>query len=119
VLQLIQGEKMATNYKVLGQEALPAVTATTVYTVPAATEAIISTIVIANRAAAANTFRIAVRPDAATLANKHYLAYDVPIAANDSTTLTLGITMDAGDIITAYGGASSEISVNVFGTEIS
>jgi hypothetical protein len=110
---------MATNYKVLGQEDLPAETATTVYTVPAGKEAIISTIVICNRDDAANTFRIAVRPDDATLANEHYIAYDVPIGANDATNLTLGVTMDAGDIITVYGGASSELSVNVFGSEIS
>jgi glucose-6-phosphate dehydrogenase assembly protein OpcA len=110
---------MATNYKVLGQEALTAETATTVYTVPAATEAIVSTIVVCNRAAVANTFRIAIRPDGDTLANEHYIAYDVPIAANDATNLTIGVTMNAGDIITAYGGAASTLSVNVFGSEIS
>jgi hypothetical protein len=110
---------MATNYKVLGQEALDAETPTAVYTVPSATEAIISTIVICNRDDAANTFRIAVRPDGDTLADEHYIAYDVPIAANDATNLTIGVTMDAGDIITVYGGASSELSVNVFGSEIS
>lgn len=110
---------MATNYKVLGQAALTAETNTDVYTVPSATEAVVSTIVVANRAATSNTFRIAVRPDGATLANEHYVAYDVAIPANDSTNLTIGVTMDAGDIITVYGGASSELSVNVFGSEIS
>lgn len=110
---------MATNYKVLGQAALTAEVATDVYTVPSATEAIISTIVICNRAAAANTFRIAVRPDGATLANQHYTAYDVAIEANDATNLTLGFTLDSGDVITAYGGAISELSVSVFGSEIS
>jgi hypothetical protein len=48
-----------------------------------------------------------------------YIAYDVPIAANDSTTLTLGITLDAADVITAYSGASADLTVAVFGTEIS
>lgn len=110
---------MAINYKILGQADLTAETNTDVYTVPSATEAVISTIVIANRTSVANTFRIAVRPDGATLANEHYVAYDVPVAENDATNLTLGVTMDAGDIITVYGGASSEISVNVFGSEIS
>lgn len=105
-------------YKVLGQSAPAATTDTNVYTVPAATETIISTIIIANRASSAGTFRIAVRPDAATIANEHYIAYDVPIAANDSTTLTLGITMDAADVLTAYC-SSADMSVNVFGTEIS
>jgi hypothetical protein len=108
---------MATNYKVLGQSAPAATTDTTIYTVPAATEAVISTIVIANRAATAATFRLSVRPNGASQADQHYLAYDVPIAGNDSTTLTLGITMDATDVITVYA-SSADMSFNVFGSEI-
>jgi len=109
---------MATSYKVLGQVAPSATTDTTVYTVPSATEAVISTIVIASRAATAGTFRLAVRPNGAAIADQHYLAYDVPIAANDSTTLTLGLTLGAADVITAYC-SSADISINIFGTEIS
>jgi hypothetical protein len=108
---------MANAYKVLGQSAPAATTATALYTVPAATEAVISTIVIANRAATAGSFRLSVRPDGAAQANQHYLAYDVPIAANDSTTLTLGITVDATDVITVYA-SSADMSFNVFGSEI-
>jgi hypothetical protein len=104
-------------YKVLGQSAPAATTDTNVYTVPSATEAVISTIVIANRAATAGSFRLAVRPNGATIANQHYIAYGVPIAANDSTTLTLGITVDAADVITFYA-SSADMSINVFGTEI-
>ena len=104
-------------YKVLGQSAPAATTDTNVYTVPSATEAVISTIVIANRANTAGSFRLAVRPNGATIANQHYLAYDVPIAANDSTTLTLGITVDAADVVT-FRASSADMSINVFGTEI-
>jgi len=109
---------MATSYKVLGQSAPSATTNTDVYTVPSATEAVISTIVIASRAATTETFRLAVRPNGAAIADQHYLAYDVPIAANDSTTLTLGLTMDATDVITVYC-SSADMSINIFGTEIS
>ena len=110
---------MANAYKVLAQSDPTAETATNIYTVPAATESVISTIIIANRAATANTFRLSIRPNGAVQADEHYIAYDVPIAANDSTTLTLGITMDAADVLTVYVGAAADISVNVFGTEIS
>jgi len=110
---------LANAYKVLAQSDPTAETATDIYTVPAATESVISTIIVANRAASANSFRLSIRPDGATQADEHYIAYDVPIAANDSTTLTLGITMDAADVLTVYTGASATISVNVFGTEIS
>jgi len=110
---------MASAYKVLGQSNLTAETPTNVYTVPSATETVVSTIIIANLAAVANTFRLSIRPNGATQADEHYIAYDVPIAANDSTTLTLGITLDAADVITAYSGASADLTVAVFGTEIS
>jgi hypothetical protein len=105
-------------YKVLGQSAPAATTDTNVYTVPSATETIISTIIVANRAATAGTFRIAVRPNGATIANQHYIAYDVPIAGADSTTLTLGLTLDAADVLT-FQASSADQSINVFGTEIS
>jgi len=109
---------MANAYKVLGQNDLPATTMTDVYTVPSATETVISTIIIANRTASAETFRIAIRPNGATLSDEQYIAYDVPIAANDSTTLTLGITLDAADVLSVYASAV-DLSVNVFGAEIS
>ncbi len=108
---------MANAYKVLAQSAPLATTATDVYTVPSSTETIVSTIIIANRAASSGTFRLSVRPNGAAQANQHYIAYDVPVAANDSTTLTLGITLDASDVVTAYC-SSADMSVNVFGTEI-
>ena len=110
---------MPNAYKVLGQSNLTAETATDVYTVPSATDTVISTIIIANLAAASNTFRLSIRPNGGAQTDAMYIAYDVPIAANDSTTLTLGITLDAADVITAYSGASADLTVAVFGTEIS
>ena len=108
---------MATTYKVLAQSAPSATTSTDIYTVPSATAAVVSTIVVANRAAAPATYRIAVRPDGAALANQHYIAYDVTVGASDSTTLTLGITLDAADVVTVYA-STANLSFNVFGSEI-
>jgi hypothetical protein len=108
---------MTTSYKVLGQSAPAATSNVDVYAVPASTQAVISTIVVANRATTTGSFRIAVRPNGAGLANQHYIAFDVPILGNDSTTLTLGITAAAGTIITARASSAS-MSFNVFGTEI-
>ncbi len=59
---------MATSYKVLGQSNPSATTATSLYTVPAATQAIVSTITVCNQAATAATYRIAVRIAGAALA---------------------------------------------------
>ena len=110
---------MATNYKTLGQLDLTSSTLTTLYTCPASTETVFSTVIIANRAAAADTFRLALRTDGDAISDKHYLAYDVPVAANDSTTLTLGITMAATDVLSvAAAGTASELSINAFGAEV-
>lgn len=109
---------MANAYKVLGQSAPSATTDTDVYTVPSATEAVISTIVIANRSASDATYRIAVRPDGATISNEHYVAYDITVGAGDSTALTLGITMNAADVLTVQA-SSADLSFSVFGSEIS
>jgi glucose-6-phosphate dehydrogenase assembly protein OpcA len=109
---------MATTYKVLGQSNPAATTATTLYTVPAATETVVSTIVIANLAATTATFRIAVRVNGATLANSQYIAYDITVGASDSTALTLGITLDAADVITVYA-STANLTFSAFGSEIS
>lgn len=108
---------MATTYKVLGQVAPSATTLTTLYTVPAATQTVVSSIIVCNRGATADTYRIAVRPDGAAAANQHYIAYDVSLPAGAADTLTVGITMDAADVVSVYAGTAN-LSFNVFGTEI-
>ena len=108
---------MAKSYKVLGQSAPSATTNTDVYTVPSATQSVISTIVVCNRAGSAASYRIAVRPNGATIENSHYIAYDVVMPANDSTALTMGITVDAADVITVYA-SNTNLTFSVFGSEI-
>jgi len=108
---------MPTTYKVLGQSAPAATTATTLYTVPAATSTVVSTIVVSNRVITDATYRIAIRPLGATLANQHYIAYDVTVGGGDSTTLTLGVTLAATDIVTVYA-STADLSFNIFGSEI-
>jgi guanyl-specific ribonuclease Sa len=109
---------MATNYKVLGQVIPSAATATTLYTVPSATQAVVSTITVCNQAATAATYRIAIRVAGAALATSQYIAYDVSLPANASDTLTLGITVGATDVITIYSSTAT-MSFSAFGSEIS
>lgn len=109
---------MAITYKVLAQSSPSATTNTNIYTVPAATEAVISTIVVANRSASNRTFRIAIRPNGDTIANQHYIAFDVTVGSSDSTTITLGITLGAADVVTVFA-STGDLSFNVFGSEIS
>jgi hypothetical protein len=109
---------MATTYKVLGQNNPSATTATTLYTVPASTSTVVSTIAIANQAGTSGTYRIAIRPAGATLDPKHYIVYGATVAASDSVLLTLGITLATTDVITVYA-SSATMSFSAFGSEIS
>lgn len=105
-------------YKVLGQSAPSATTNTTLYSVPSATSAIVSTITACNRGTAAATYRIAVRIANAAIENNDYLVYDAPLPANATDSLTLGMTLGAADVITVYA-SSANLSFNAFGSEVS
>jgi len=109
---------VATSYTVLGQQDLTTTNLTDIYTVGSGKETVISTIIIANRTASADSFRIAIRTGGDPISNEHYIAYDVPVAANDSTTLTLGITVEATDVVSVKALAASALSVNIFGAEV-
>jgi hypothetical protein len=109
---------MATTYKILGQSNPSATTETELYAVPSLTSTVVSTVTIANQAATSATYRIAVRPAAdASTAAKHYIVYGATVAANDTTMLTLGITLAASDTLRIYA-STANISFSAFGSEI-
>jgi glucose-6-phosphate dehydrogenase assembly protein OpcA len=108
---------MPQTHKVLGQSNPSATTLTTLYTVPASTQSVCSTITICNTASSATTYRIAVRPAGASVATSQYLAYDAAIPANDTASLTLGLTLGATDVISVYAG-SANVAFAAYGVEI-
>jgi hypothetical protein len=108
---------MATAYKVLGQSNPAATTNTTLYTVPASTSAVCSTLSVAN-IGVSTTFRVAVRPAGATLANQHYIVYDSAINAGSAVFLTLGISLATTDVVTVYAGTAN-VAFGLFGSEVS
>lgn len=107
---------MADTSKVLGQAALAATTLTDLYTVPALTSTVVSTITVANRGGTATTFRLSVAPAGAADALSQYIAYDVPLAANETKAFTIGATLATTDKVRAYAGAA-QVSVSAFGIE--
>lgn len=108
---------MATVYKVLGQSAPSATTNTDLYTVPSATSAVASTLAICNRGAS-TTFRVAIRPAGAAIANAQYIVYDNYVNQYDTVFLTLGVTLATTDVVTVYAGAAT-LSFSLFGSELS
>lgn len=106
-----------TTYKILGQSAPAATTETVLYTVPASTETIISTIAVANRSSTDATFRISCSVAGAATATKDYVAYDLTCAGNGVNYFTLGISLSAADKIRIYA-SSANLSFTAFGSEI-
>jgi hypothetical protein len=109
---------MATIYKVLGQSSPSATTETALYTVPSATSAIGSSIIIANRSTSVATFRVSIAVSGAATSNKDYIYYDLPIGANDTFIATIGITLATTDVVRVYS-SNTNLSFSLYGSEIS
>lgn len=109
---------MATTYKVLGQVQGTAAVGTysTAYTVPTSTSAVISTITICNQASSDATYRVAVAASS-TPATAEFIVYGATVKANDTVTLTLGLTLQAAKNIVISSSANTT-SFGVFGSEI-
>lgn len=107
---------MPQTYKVLGQTNPAGTTLVSLYTTPAATQAVCSTLSICNLDVS-TLYRIAIRPAGAAIANQHYVVYDAAINANDSILLTLGVALAATDVVSVYAGTAN-VAFSLFGCEI-
>lgn len=109
---------MTVHYPLLGQVIPAAATPTDLYVCAAPViETVGSTVVVCNQGAA-TTVRIAFRKANFALTAKQYVWYDVPLAANESKSWTVGFTMQATDVITVQS-ASGSVSFTAFGSELS
>lgn len=109
---------MAFGYKILGQAAPADTNVADLYTVPASTEAIISTLAVANVTATDATYRIYVREAGATAGNSNALVFDATATANTTTTIGIGITLTATDVVTVQSGTADALTFHAFGTEV-
>lgn len=107
---------MPTSYKVLGQLVPSANTLSTLYTVPANTQVVTSSITICNQGNSTNV-RLAVRPANASITTSHYVIYDNVVNAQDTMFLTIGMTANATDVFSVYAGTGN-VSFNIYGSEI-
>jgi ribosomal protein L11 len=110
---------MPTAYKILGQ-ANPASTAqAALITVGAGLQQVISTLNIANNTASAASAQVWVRIAGAAASAANIVIPTVPVAANTSLALTLGITLGATDVVTVQSSTASALTFTAFGSEIS
>jgi len=101
------------SWKKLGASDLSATTNTSVYTVPASTEAIVA-VNVCNRNASAVAIRLAVA-ESGTPGNEDYIEYDVSVPANGVLERT-GLHMEATKVLVAYSDTAN-VSVLAHGNE--
>ena len=110
---------MATAYKYAQVQGTASTgTYATLYTTPAATEAVISSLVITNQSSSATTVRIGLDATAGTPGDSEWLVYDAAIAGNDTVALTLGVTLDAEKFVRVSSSADT-CNFSAFLSEIS
>jgi hypothetical protein len=100
---------MATISKALFRGAATTNTATTLYTVPSATTAVVTSIVVTNTSASAGTFTLA-------LGGTNF-ATAIAVGGNDSTVIDIKQPLTATQTITG-GASATTINFHISGVEI-
>ena len=100
---------MATTVKVLARGAATTNTATTLYTVPAATTAVITNIVVTNTSGSLQNYSLSL--DGVSIATT------VSISANDSVVIDMKQVLGATKII-AGGASATSVNIHISGVEI-
>ena len=112
---------MPNTYKILGQVNPTANTQSNVYVVPAATEAVVNSIMIANLGTSNVSYSLIVMPSnefASPASNgKSFLIRGSTMPGSDTATLTLSLTLPAGAVVAANTN-SANLSFSAFGVEI-
>lgn len=103
--------------KVLGQSSPAAATQVDLYTVPAATQTVVSTLHVCNQNAAKVKVRARVRVNGAANATSQYLVFDLSVLGNDFATFTLGMTLGAADVVSVQSDTTLT-AFSLFGTEV-
>lgn len=107
---------MGSISSVLAQAELTANINTDIYTVPLGYTSIISTITLTQATASSvAVFRIAIRPNGETLANKHYILYGFQVASGYGI-YDVNLPLGSGDVVTARSDVTGMV-VNLYGTE--
>jgi len=109
---------MPTTYKVLGQVEYDGTGEDTLYTVPASTQAVCSTLAVCNKNAANQTFDVRLKVNNAADDDKQLLIFEAPVLSKDTLFITVGLTLNAGDVLTVKS-SSTDVTFQLFGTELS
>lgn len=82
-------------------------TLTTLYTCPQGSEAVISSLTVAEHGGVPTTYRILLRPGGAEVQPRHRLVFDAPVGPNDTVFMTAGVVLSEGDVLSVEAGTSA------------
>ena len=108
-------------YKILGQIQTTANALTTIYTVPASTNTVVTTITICNQSANTVSINVAANVSGSAVTTKNFIVSGYSLGAAETLVLEPRISLNVGSILSANitgANASSNISINAFGVEI-
>jgi len=107
-----------TTYKTLGKTEVVADTNTLLYTVPALTQVVVSSVTICNTGTSPRTFRFAICPASISAVTKaDYVYYDLLVPANQTFICTAGLTAGPGSQFMVRAN-HADVVFSLFGSEI-
>lgn len=109
---------MASTFKVLGQARPANTNIAALYTVPTGGQAISSTIAVANLTGDDAKFSIYVTPSGGQTGDDTAIAKNTTVRGETTSTVTIGVTASAGDVISVKSETASALTFTAFGQEI-
>lgn len=111
---------MATpSYKPIAQVCPTTTGVTNLITVPGGHQYIVATLVVDNITGALAHATINIRPGGATLADKHRFWTAVPVFPGHPEHLTLGLGLDATDVVDVQSDTGSALAFHAIGVDLS
>ena len=108
-------------YKILGQIQPTGNILTTIYTVPASTNTVVTTITICNQSANTVSINVAANVSGSAVTTRNFIVSGYALGAAETLVLEPRISLNVGSILSANitgANASSNVSINAFGVEI-
>jgi hypothetical protein len=108
-------------YKILGQVQPTGNILTTIYTVPASTNTVVTTITICNQSANTVSVNVAANVSGSAVTTKNFIVSSYALGAAETLVLEPRVSLNVGSILSANitgANAASNVSINAFGVEI-
>ena len=94
---------------------------TTIYTVPASTNTVVTTITICNQSANTVSVNVAANVSGSAVTARNFIVSSYALGAAETLVLEPRVSLNVGSILSANitgANASSNVSINAFGVEI-